>query len=121
MSRTAGEKLPELDRVAPQAVCGGCGAKVGADALSSALARLRNDFPQHCVGGSDDAVAVPAPAGAAVVQSLDVLRQMVSDPWQMGRIAANHALSDLYACGCPARVRAGRRHPALCQRAAAAA
>ena len=34
-----------------------------------------------------------------MVQSLDVLRQMVSDPWQMGRIAANHALSDLYACG----------------------
>jgi selenide,water dikinase len=33
------------------------------------------------------------------VQSLDVLRQMVSDPWQMGRIAALHALSDLYACG----------------------
>jgi len=34
-----------------------------------------------------------------LVQSLDVLREMVADPWLMGRIAANHALSDLYACG----------------------
>ncbi len=99
MSLATGDRLPELDGISQQAVCGGCGAKVGADALSSALAQLGKDFPQHCVGGSDDAAAVPAPAGATVVQSLDVLRQMVSDPWQMGRIAANHALSDLYACG----------------------
>jgi selenide,water dikinase len=44
-------------------------------------------------------VAIPAPHGAIIVQSLDMLRQLVSDPWVMGRIAANHALSDLYACG----------------------
>ena len=34
-----------------------------------------------------------------MVQSIDVLREMVADPWLMGRIAANHALSDLYASG----------------------
>ncbi|MEQ8801203.1 MAG: selenide, water dikinase SelD, partial [Haliea sp.] len=33
------------------------------------------------------------------LQSLDILRGLVSDPWIMGRIAANHALSDLYASG----------------------
>ncbi len=33
------------------------------------------------------------------MQSLDLLRELVGDPWLMGRIAANHALSDLYACG----------------------
>ncbi len=99
MPLPAGEKLPELDSVVPQAVCGGCGAKVGADALASALAQLGKDFPQHCAGAGDDAVVVPAPTGVTLVQSLDVLRQMVSDPWQMGRIAANHALSDLYARG----------------------
>jgi len=38
MSLTAGARLPELDGVAQQAVCGGCGAKVGADALSSGTA-----------------------------------------------------------------------------------
>ena len=91
--------LPASDSASLQPVCGGCGAKVGADALSGALAQLRQNYPQHCCGGDDDAVVVPAPAGAPVLQSLDVLRQMVSDPWQMGRITANHALSDLYACG----------------------
>jgi selenide,water dikinase len=35
----------------------------------------------------------------AIVQSIDTLRQIVADPWIMGRIAANHALSDLYASG----------------------
>ncbi len=99
MPLAAGERLPELDSVAQQAVCGGCGAKVGADALSSALMTLERDYPQHCTGAGEDAAAVPAPTGVPVVQSLDVLRQMVSDPWQMGRIAALHALSDLYACG----------------------
>jgi selenide,water dikinase len=99
MPLNASGSLPELDSASLQAVCGGCGAKVGADALAGALAQVRLEYPQHCVGDADDAVAVPAPAGAIVVQSLDVLRQMVSDSWQMGRIAANHALSDLYACG----------------------
>lgn len=79
--------------------CGGCGAKVGADALSAALAQVAGDHPDYSVGGVEDATVVPAPAGGVVVQSLDVLRMMVSDPWQMGRLAANHALSDLYACG----------------------
>jgi selenide, water dikinase len=99
MPRAPKFRLPSLASVPQQASCGGCGAKVDADALSGALAQLSRDYPRHCVGAGDDAVVVPAPAGAAVVQSLDLLRQLVSDPWQMGRIAANHALSDLYACG----------------------
>ena len=98
MPAITGDSLPET-AAAPQAYCGGCGAKVGADALSAALAQLALDFPRHCLGGGDDATAVPAPAGAPVVQSVDLLRELVSDPWIMGRIAANHALSDLYACG----------------------
>ncbi|MDG2047646.1 MAG: selenide, water dikinase SelD [Halioglobus sp.] len=99
MPLTPRDRLPVLDSASLQAACGGCGAKVGADALSGALAQVRLDYPQHCCGADDDAVVVPAPAGARVLQSVDVLRQMVSDPWLMGRIAANHALSDLYACG----------------------
>ena len=99
MPLTPAYRLPASDSASAQAICGGCGAKVGADALSGALAQLREDYPRQCVGGDDDAVVVPAPPEARVLQSVDVLRQMVSDPWQMGRIAANHALSDLYACG----------------------
>jgi selenide,water dikinase len=93
------DRLPELDSASQQAVCGGCGAKVGADALAGALAQLSLDYPQHCVSTGGDAAGVPVPASMQLVQSVDVLRQLVSDPWQMGRIAANHALSDLYACG----------------------
>ena len=91
-------KLPEL-APEPQQPCGGCGAKVGAQALGNALAELSLAYPQHCVGNGDDAVVIPAAGAGPVVQSLDMLREMVSDPWQMGRIAANHALSDLFACG----------------------
>ena len=80
--------------------CGGCGAKVGARGLSQTLADLARDFPGQVQAPDqgDDAVMIPGGEGP-VLQSLDVLRQLVADPWLMGRIAANHALSDLYACG----------------------
>jgi len=90
------DALPEV-AIDAQHPCGGCGAKVGAVTLSDVLAELSRDFPGHSTGGADDCAAIPA--SGAVVQSLDVLRQIVADPWLMGRIAANHALSDLYACG----------------------
>jgi selenide,water dikinase len=92
-------RLPELGGADQQPPCGGCGAKVGADALGNALAQLSRQYPEHCRGNGDDAAAIPWAGAGPVIQSLDVLRQMVADPWLMGRIAANHALSDLYACG----------------------
>jgi selenide,water dikinase len=94
-------RLPELAASAPQAPCGGCGAKVSADDLSAALDSLRQRYPRHCppAGSADDTAALPASAGAPVLQSLDILRELVQDPFAMGRIAANHALSDLYASG----------------------
>jgi selenide, water dikinase len=83
-----------------QMPCGGCGAKVSADILAGVLADLAADFPRAVpnAGQAEDAAIIPA-AGSPVLQSIDVLREMVADPWLMGRIAANHALSDLYACG----------------------
>ena len=94
-------QLPELAARPAQAPCGGCGAKVGADPLAAALAELAGEFPRHVTtpGRGDDTAPIPAAGGAALVQSLDMLRQLVADPWLMGRIAANHALSDLYASG----------------------
>ncbi len=81
-------------------VCGGCGAKVGAPGLAAVLAGLAEEFPEHCPpqGSADDVSPIPDAGGFPVVQSLDLLRELVADPWLMGRIAANHALSDLYAC-----------------------
>jgi selenide,water dikinase len=93
------DSLPEVRQTAAQGVCGGCGAKVGADALDAVLQQLGRDYPQHCIGAGDDAAAIPTSPGAAIFQSVDVVRELVSDLWQMGRIAALHALSDLYACG----------------------
>lgn len=95
------DRLPEIPGAEAQAPCGGCGAKVGGDALSAALAELRLLYPDLCPasGSADDAAILETPVGAIQLQSLDILRGLVSDPWVMGRIAANHALSDLYASG----------------------
>ncbi|MBA6413871.1 selenide, water dikinase SelD [Parahaliea sp. F7430] len=93
--------LPELDHAKEQMPCGGCGAKIAADDLAWALGKLRQQYPAHCPaeGAADDVAPIPNASGAVVMQSLDILRELVSDPWLMGRIAANHALSDLYASG----------------------
>ena len=78
--RTASpEPLPEAPP-REQAFCGGCGAKVGGDALGNALARLRRDYPEHCPAEADDAVAMPLPASGRQLQSLDILRGLVEDP-----------------------------------------
>ena len=99
MSPVKPHRVPELPGD-DQPHCGGCGAKVGGDALSRVLRSLAAEYPEHCLTGGDDASPVPVAAGSdTVLQSLDMLRQLVEDPWLMGRIAANHALSDLYACG----------------------
>ena len=84
-----------------QMPCGGCGAKVGASSLSAVLSRLAIAYPEHASSGlhADDTATIPGTTGYDVVQSIDVLREIVADPWLMGRIAANHALSDLYASG----------------------
>jgi selenide,water dikinase len=97
-SKSAGNTLLPQQGLAPP--CGGCGAKVGADVLSDVLAKLSQRYPDHCpAAGADDAVLIPVAAGSSIVQSIDTLRQIVADPFLMGRIAANHALSDLYASG----------------------
>lgn len=95
------EVLPGAPELKAKPHCGGCGAKVGAAGLSAVLADLHREFPGQvpAPGDGDDAVPLPDAGGNTVLQSLDLLRPLVADPWLMGRIAANHALSDLYACG----------------------
>ena len=94
------ESLSLLGETKAQAPCGGCGAKMPADNLSAVLRELAQEYPQHCAAeGAQDAVLIPGSDKVALVQSIDTLREIVADPWLMGRIAANHALSDLYASG----------------------
>ncbi|MEO0369854.1 MAG: selenide, water dikinase SelD [Pseudomonadota bacterium] len=68
-------------------LCGGCGAKLGMPALSRALGR------EGSVG--DDAGILH---GKQVI-STDHLRAMVRDPVTLTRVAAVHALGDIWAMG----------------------
>ena len=96
MPRASSSSMPTTAH--EQAPCGGCGAKVDAASLASVLASLSLRYPGFVVAtGAEDAVALSA--NTPLWQSVDALREMVRDPFVMGQIAANHALSDLYACG----------------------
>ena len=82
--------------------CNGCGAKVSASVLTRVLAALPDSIRRDdvVVGlESPDDAAVINPGGQHVVQSVDQFRAMIDDPWILGRIAALHALSDLFAMG----------------------
>lgn len=88
--------------------CGGCGAKVSGDVLSSVLSGLDipND-PRVLLGtrsGEDAAVHRVradlfgiAPDKLVEVQTVDYFRAFVDDPYLFGRIAALHSVSDVYA------------------------
>ncbi|MFC0161269.1 selenide, water dikinase SelD [Mameliella alba] len=73
-------------------LCGGCGAKLGQGALMAALCEGPSNLP------GDDAALVRI-GGADLVFSTDHLREITADPVTMTRIAAQHALGDIWAMG----------------------
>ena len=77
--------------------CGGCGAKLGADLLQRVLHRLNIHAPEHVSFGIGEDAAVVRLGHEAIAMSCDGFRAMLDDPWRFGRIAAHHALNDLYA------------------------
>jgi selenide, water dikinase len=82
--------------------CGGCGSKVGSQVLEQVLGRISARYGLEAVGGlqqADDAALVEVPAGKQLIQSIDQFRSFIDDPYLFGRIAANHALGDLFAMG----------------------
>jgi len=85
--------------------CGGCGAKVGASVLAAALAQVhprpisRPDVVMGLESPDDAALIRPPPPGKLLVQSVDFFRAFWDDPYILGKIAANHALGDVWAMG----------------------
>lgn len=79
--------------------CHGCGGKTSARVLSTVLQRLRGehgtadpDFLQ-----AEDAVILSPEQGVMNAVSVDMFTSFVNDPWIVGRVAAIHSLSDLWA------------------------
>ena len=86
--------------------CGGCGAKVGPEPLSRALARL-STAPGHGVvvglDAPDDAAVTVPTKDKMLVQTVDFFPAFIDDPYLLGEIAANHALNDVFAMGATPR------------------
>src|SRR5690606_33691575 len=80
-------------------LCGGCGAKVGPQALAGVLARLPAHQRADVLAGAGDDAAVLRVGGATQVLTTDHLRGFWPDPALMARIAAVHALGDVWAMG----------------------
>ena len=85
-------------------LCGGCGAKVGAEGLSAMMASLpRPKRPEVLAGVGDDAAILRTEAGVQVLTT-DHLRTFTCDPRLMARLTAIHALGDIWAMGAEPQV-----------------
>lgn len=88
----------------PEMPCRGCGGKVGAEVLKSALDRVSpstQQSPNVRVGldQPDDAALLTAPEGDTQVFTVDFFQSFLDDPYVAGRVAALNALSDVWAMG----------------------
>ena len=97
-------ELPEMGAEADEEPmrCGGCAAKVPAAVLDQVMQRLQpatNGTVMIGLDSPDDAALVAFPGAPPLLQTVDFFRAMVDDPYVFGRIAATHALGDIYAMG----------------------
>ncbi|MFP6796212.1 MAG: selenide, water dikinase SelD [Pseudomonadales bacterium] len=99
------ELAPSLRDDAPAAMrCGGCGAKLGADLLARVLSQLPLHADPDVRQGIGDDAAIVELGSSSIVTSCDSFRAMISDPYRFGRIAAHHAMNDLFAMGAVPRI-----------------
>ena len=69
-----------------QMQCRGCAAKVPYNAL-------KNSLSKKIISTSED--ATPINNYPSLFQSVDMINAIISDPYVLGKIAANHAISDI--------------------------
>jgi selenide,water dikinase len=82
--------------------CGGCGSKLGASTLMLSLNKLdipKDDAVLLGVKDGEDCALTKVSEHTLCLQSIDQFRSFISDPYLLGQIAAQHALSDIYAMG----------------------
>lgn len=88
---------------AAQPLCGGCGSKVGVSTLRAGLAGLAQSPRADVLRGAGDDAAVlsatPDGAGSRIVLSTDHFKAFTRDPYELARIAAVHAMGDVWAMG----------------------
>src|SRR5690348_1450983 len=100
-------RYTELPEMAPEPGedpmrCGGCAAKVPATVLGRVMGKLRPATSGAVMIGldsPDDAALIAFPGAPPLLQTVDFFRAMVDGPYLFGRIAATHALGDIYAMG----------------------
>ncbi len=79
--------------------CAGCGAKLARAALAPALKAAHGAGRADVSTGTGDDAAVLKIGGARQVITTDHLRAFCDDPYLMAKIAAVHALGDIWAMG----------------------
>jgi selenide,water dikinase len=80
-------------------LCAGCGAKVGPGALAEGLAAIAPMRRADVLSGAGDDAAVLRHGEGVQVLTTDQLRALTDDPFVFARIAALHALGDVWAMG----------------------
>ena len=94
-------RLPQAAAEGNAMHCAGCAAKLGAGVLSRALASVQAPTTSGVLLGladRDDA-AVLAADTRPLALTIDGFRALVSDPYEFGALAMNHALGDVFAMG----------------------
>lgn len=92
------------EALADKPLCGGCGAKVGAEGLGAMVAALPPPHrPEVLTGAGDDAAILKTSTGVQVLTT-DHLRTFTCDPRLMAQLTAIHALGDIWAMGATPQV-----------------
>ena len=106
LSRKDNFSLVQHDPAFSSMRCLGCAAKTShqvlqaamQDAVTLAIQKGADPDLMPPYGLETDSAFLPAPPnGSSWVQSVDILSEIVSDPFLLGEIATVHAMSDIYA------------------------